>query len=126
MIEPEVKGISSTDWSPNTVWDDGPICVWFHVEIGPAGSDAADLFQVGVCNERWFYSDARHKDANVVADEAIFLKPYVLFMKEFSFEIMRSILTKIIIHYGLYEDWISFSKIMSNILMWEGEGLELP
>lgn len=111
MVDPEVK---SLDWSDEFPPNDGtPAMLAMTATIGERGNDAADNFQLIVCNPAWI--------ATQVPNGSGIWPRGMLIVETISPGHVRKTLETLVYQFRRSHSWPAFTERLSRYLLWEYE-----
>jgi hypothetical protein len=122
-INPAIKAISALGWSGDAVLSDAPVRFDCHLEIGAAGEQSVDYFNLAVVNRAWARA---HLD--VVPETApAWLPPRAtLLLDALSFQDLRDCVADEIAAIGPFLSWPEFAQRLQPYLRWDLEGVLYP
>jgi hypothetical protein len=123
MIEVEVKGYSSTDWTGEDFRAPEPLCIWFHFEIGARGSAGADLFQIAFCNNSWIHKKSGG-DVILRSEHNLTFVEKGIVRCEADIDGCASAIKLFLKHTGGRASWPELGKELSRFFLWEFEGYD--
>lgn len=114
MIDPEVKWIDWHDDFAGSV--DKPDSLLITAGIGERGSEAADNFQVQVCNLAWL--------ANWLEGKAGLWPRGMLIVEKINTKHVEKALQKLAEQFDKSQTWPVFAERLNRYLMWEFEDMD--